>query len=562
MATMRWRHGLALLVASAVSSLFAEAAGASLVVTQPAESRVFQRLSMAGGAFGKGEGAIPVEVDLSTAGPLYARTRALDGRSISQPGWQAVPIVEAGHSTVRIAGVAARRGGFYLDLASAPEGPWVEGKIPFYMGAIFVQAPSQSLGVLMTRRAPGDSTLADLGIRPASDLFVWATSNDRALAQLPGRWGRPSDDGLYGSAFAAIFLEEQAKRLGVSTALVGHATGATSIAAFLAPDASEYARWIAAIDQAGGFEGAVGIIGHTDAATHMSGARFALSLRAARSIMARHNPTLGDRFELAIATIPNVTATIWGKPDDWQRIRHAGFEAARTMGARYVQPYDLELVDGVHPSNAGARTLALHFSRAFAGMDESADAARLGVAGSAAGESVGIGAGATFADVAGARALAGGPAFVSPDVQPPGGEWSWTARFLIRKGAVADRGVLVGAPGRGYLHVEADGRLRSGGELPQLATSRKVADGQWHVVRLSAGGAGVDLAVDGVVVGHSDAKPLPGYGRPAWIGAFGGPDAYRLPVAVDWIEFGYWGATTRYDFNGTAEPSALRSTQP
>lgn len=559
---MRWRHGLALLVASTLSLSFAQAATVPLTVTQPAESRVFQRLSMSGGAFGKGEGVIPVEVDLPTAGPLYARTRALDGRSISQPGWQAVAAIGAGHSTVPITGIAARRGGFYLDLATAPEGPWVEGKTPFYMGAIFVQAPSQSLGVLMTRRTQGDRTLADLGIRPAPDLFVWATSNDRALAQQPARWARPSDDGPYGSAFAAVFLDEQAKRLGVSTAFIGHATGATSIAAFLAPEASEYARWIAALDQAGGFEGAVGIIGHTDAATHMSDGRFALSLRAARSIMARHNPAFGDRFDMALATIPNVTATIWGKPEDWQRIRHAGFVAARAMGAHYVQPYDLELVDGVHPSNTGMRTLALHFSRALAGGDESADVARLGGAGSATGEAVAMGPGAAFLEVAGAQALAGGPAFVSPDVQPPGGEWSWRTRFLIRKGAVAERGVLVGAPGRGYLYVEADGRLRSGGELPPLATSRKVADGQWHVARIYAGATGVELEVDGVVVGHSGVKPPSGYGRPAWIGAFGAPDAYRLPVAVDWIEFGYWGATTRYDFNGSAEPGPAGYTQP
>lgn len=553
---MRWSGGLALLVASGMSLSISQAAAGSLIAVQPAESRVFQRLSLSGGAFDKGEGAIPVEVDLSTAGPLYARTRALDGRSISQPTWQAVPAVGAGHSMVRIAGVAARRGGFYLDLATGPEGPWIEGKTPFYMGAIFVQAPSQSLGVLMTRRAPGDRTLADLGIRHAPDLFVWSTSNDRALAQQPGRWAHVSDDGPYGSAFAAIFLEEQAKRLGVSTALVGHATGATSIAAFLATDSSEHARWIASLDQAGGFEGAVGIIGHTDAATHMSGARFALSLRAARSIMARHNPAFGDRFDMALATLPNITATIWGKPEDWQRIRHAGFAAARAMGAHYVQPYDLELVDGVHPSNAGARTLALHFARAFAGADESADASRLGPADDASGPAITMGPGATIADIAGVKALAGGSASVSPDVQPPGGEWSWTLRFLIRKGAVADRGVLIGAPGRGYLYVESDGKLRSGGELPPLAPSRKVADGQWHVARLSAAATGVDLAVDGAVVGHSDARAPAGYGRPAWIGAFGTPDAYRLPVAVDWVEFGYWGAATRYDFNGTVEPSA------
>lgn len=553
---MRWSHGLALLAASCLPLSAAQAAGAILAMTQPAESRVFQRLSTSGGTFGKGEGTVPVAVDLSTAGPLYARTRALDGRSILQPGWQAISLAGAGHSTVRIAGVAARRGGFFLDLATAPEGPWVEGKTPFYMGAIFVQAPSQSLGVLMTRRAPGDKTLADLGIRPASDLFVWATSNDRALAQHPGRWARVSDDGPYGSAFAATFLEEQAQRLGVSTALVGHATGATSIAAFLAPDASEYSRWIASLDQTGGFEGAVGIIGHTDAATHMSGARFALSLRAARSIMARHNPAFGDRFDLAIATVPNISATIWGKPEDWQRIRRAGFEAARAMGGHYVQPDDLELVDGVHPSNAGARTLAMHFARAFAGADESGDAARLGAAGHANGEAVGLAQGAGFASLAGAQALAGGPAFVSPDVQPPGGEWSWTLRFLIKKGAVADRGILVGAAGRGYLYVESDGRLRSGGELPPLASLRKVSDGQWHVARLSATAGGIDLFVDGTLVGHSGAPAPAGYGRPAWIGAFGAPDAYRLPVAVDWIEFGYWGASTRYDFNGTAEPSA------
>jgi hypothetical protein len=174
----------------------------------------------------------------------------------------------------------------------------------------------------------------------------------------------------------------------------------------------------------------------------------------------------------------------------------------------------------------------------------------------ASGQAVTMGPGAAYAEIAGAKALAGGSASVSPDVQPPGGEWSWTVRFLIRKGAVADRGVLIGSPGRGYLYVESDGKLRSGGELPPLATPRKVADGQWHVARLSAAATGVDLAVDGAVVGHSDAKAPAGYGRPAWIGAFGAPDAYRLPVAVDWIEFGYWGAATRYDFNGTGEPSA------
>lgn len=554
---MRWIHILALLLGSmTMVPVSAAMAAAVLAVKQPVESRVFQRLSTAGGAFGKGEGAISVEVELSAAGPLYARTRALDGRSISQPCWQAVATAAAGRSTVRIAGVAARRGGFYLDLSASAAGPWVEGHVPLHLGAIFVQAPSQSLGVLMTRRAQGDRTLGDLGIRPASDLYVWATSNDRALARQPGRWGRASDEGPYGSAFAAVFLEEQAKRLGVSTALVGHATGATSIAAFLSPDASEYGRWTAALDETGGFEGAIGIIGHSDAATHMSAARFALSLRAARTIMARHNPAFGDRFDLALATIPNVTATIWGTPEDWKRIRHAGFVAAQAMGARYVQPYDLELVDGVHPSNAGARTLAMHFARAFAGSDESGDAARLGAAGHAMAEPMGLGQGAGFASVAGAQALAGGPAFVSPDVQPPGGEWSWTLRFLIRKGAVADRGVLVGAAGRGYLYVESDGRLRSGGELPPLAIARKVSDGQWHVARLSAGAGGIDLLVDGTLVGHSDAPTPAGYGRPAWIGAFGAPDAYRLPVAVDWIEFGYWGATTRYDFNATAEPSA------
>lgn len=525
-------------------------AAAPIAVEQVAETRVFQRSTMEGGPFGKGVGTIALGVTLPAAGPVYARMRALDGATILQPVWLAAAQAPAGASKVGIAGIGARLGGFFLDLAPSPEGPWTPGTTELHMGALFVQAPSQSLGVLMTRRAAKDKSLAALGVVPDRNAFVWATSNDSALVAQPGRWAHPSDDGPYGSAFAAQFLNDQIRRLGVSCALVGHATGAMAIGSFLPPAGREYPRWIAALDEAGGFEGAIGMIGHSDASAQTSGSRFNLSVRAARAIMARHNPALGDQFAMALATIPNIASPYWGKPADRDRIRHAGYEAMAASGGHYVQPYDLELVDGVHQTNAGSRTLALHFSRAFAGGDESGNAAALGRRGDSMGDPLQLSPDAAFADVDGARALAGGAAAAPGDVIPGGSEWSWSVRFRLDRGSVRGRAVLVGAGGQGHLHVETDGRLHSGGELPALASRPKVADGRWHVASLVSTGQGVVLSLDGREEARSAAPGPKGYGAVQWVRAYGGPAAFVFPGAIDWVAFGYWGVTTRYELDG------------
>ena len=100
-----------------------------------AANRIYQRDTTSGGGQGKGQGAVPVTLNVTRGGPLYARCRsAADGTTIVQAPWIAMVLVTgAGGRT--IAGVDARLGWFYLDL-SGDGTTWSLGTTPIGMGAL------------------------------------------------------------------------------------------------------------------------------------------------------------------------------------------------------------------------------------------------------------------------------------------------------------------------------------------------------------------------------------------------------------------------------------------
>jgi hypothetical protein len=325
-------------------------------------NRVYQRASSTGGAPGKGTGTIPVAVNVTTVGTPRFRIRSSDGTTILQAATALPAFAATGAQTLNVTGVEARLGWFYLDL-SADGATWQNGTVLVGMGRLVALA-GQSLAVRMLGRMDGqNATNASLGVAPSAMSAVFATYTDDQRTVSSPHWATPADGTDYDSTFVGEFLRLQVAAAGVNCGLVGHARGAQSVTAFV-PGGSENPKLRANLDAAGGFETFVWMQGHSDSGAGMDATTYQNDLSLVVNDIAAHNGVRGTAFDRLVCTIPNINSTSWGSFAQQQVIRAAANAWASANNGVYVDPRDLDLIDGVHQSQLGSVYLARHFYRA------------------------------------------------------------------------------------------------------------------------------------------------------------------------------------------------------
>ena len=522
-----------------------------------AANRVYQRSSKAGGGQGKGSGAIPVTLNVTKAGTLYARCRsAADGTTILQPAWL-VGNIPVANGPVTVSGVDARLGWFFLDL-SVDGVTWQNGTVPVGMGRV-VTASGQSLAVRLFGDVSNTGTMASLGVTPDDNGAVYATYSDpsRPASGQTAAWAKPADGTQYDSAFAAEFLRREIARAGINCGFVGHAVGATAIATWV-PGGANNPTLRQRLDEAGGFEAAIWFHGHSDAGAGTSKATYKAQLDALFADLAVHNPIFGSAFSKLLCAIPNINSGSWGTQVQRDEIRQAHLEWAQANNAIYSIPVDITLSDGVHQANAGNPRLAERFSAGLAGSAVSGPALTLTTPAYGAGAS---GFGNEMTAGYGMRANAQTEATV--------GQY-WTMEGVISiSAAPASTKVAFGQGGKGWIGVASDGRLvanyqsTTGGSAGEIYIGGGTAtggnsnpimtDGLRHHVELSVGPAGAWLFVDGALVGTSSIAPATAAATSDMgVRVFGAAVSFQWTGTVD--EVAMW-ATTRHTVAFT-KPSA------
>ncbi|RWR08541.1 hypothetical protein [Paenirhodobacter populi] len=330
------------------------------IMSQLAVSRVYQRDTDTGGDFGRGAGVIPIDVTASAATPVYARLRDAVTGDVIKAAWQVGNVTE-GASTLDVAGIPARRGRCYVDLAAEAGGPWQEGTTPVAMGAIIAGGGQSQMGY--TAYANGAGTLASLGITVPDDGFISWHARDSADAQdwTDGTWGRPADDGQYTGSFAGQILQDMTVALGVAVGYVGYSRGTTKASDFAAGSADRN-RLHAQLDMAGGFEAFLWVQGGTDMSSSTPPATFKAATQDVLDSLPAHNAIRGSNFRLiGSATFTRTSSTTVNS----NNMRRAVQELMTQLGGTYMDTRDIILTDGIHQSQAGGQRFARHVRRAL-----------------------------------------------------------------------------------------------------------------------------------------------------------------------------------------------------
>lgn len=347
-----------------VGSVVVPVAGAVVAVTQlAAANQIFQRTTITGGGQGKGQGTIPLALSaVSATGSISARcSSGSASRGDLQAPWTAATIASTGAQTVNITGVDARLGWFYLDILDS-SGNWQNGTTLVGMGRL-IAVSGQSLAVRMFGRMDSQTaTNASLGVTPNANSSVFATYTDGQRTVATATWAVPADGTNYDATYAAERLRLEVAASGVNCGLIGHSRGAQSITVFI-PGGGENAKLRANLDAAGGFEEFDWLQGHSDAGS-MAAATYQSNLTTLFSDLTAHNAARGASYTKLVASIPNIASATYGTFAQKLVIRKASSDWATANGATYADMRDLDLIDGIHQSQAGGIPMARHFYRA------------------------------------------------------------------------------------------------------------------------------------------------------------------------------------------------------
>lgn len=353
----------------------------TLSLAQPTATRIYQRDTRTGGAFGKGAGVVGLSVTLSAAVvTMDYRLRDADaaGNPVRQD-WTALVGAEPAGTVTLSPSVPASASRYLMDVrANGDTAHAVLGTQAFGIGEV-VAVAGQSLAVnfLVLGYSP-EGTIASVGVTPAANGYEYAplialadgnTSNP--VAPDPAIWSAPADGAAYSSAFAAEFLRLVTGQAGVVAALIGYAAGGTSINAWQ-PGQVLNTTLKATLDHAGRFGSLIWIQGHSDSQTGMSAATYqGLLASLFTDLAARYTGPSGTPggFSRLICSIPSETSNYWGTPAQVNAIRSGALAyVAADPRAVYVAGLDMTCSgDGTHPNQAGRLTMARGFYRAFMG---------------------------------------------------------------------------------------------------------------------------------------------------------------------------------------------------
>lgn len=326
-----------------------------------AANRVYQRAETVGGSQGKGFGTIPVAVNVTTTGIPFFRIRSSDGTTILQPAAPLQAFTSTGAQMLNVTGVSARLGWFYVDL-SVDGTTWMNGTTLVGMGRV-VAAGGQSLAVRMFGRMDSQTaTNASLGVTISPNGSVYGTYFDSQRSVTTPAWALPADASNYDSTFAAEFLRLEVAAAGVNCGLVAaHPVGGQSITTFI-PGGSNNANMRARLDEVGGFETFLWLQGHQDVGTSVTA--YQTNLTTLFADITSRNAVRGTAYDRIVNDLPNITSSSYPTPAARQALHVAVSAWCASVGAIYVHPRDIDLVDGIHESQAGGIVLARHFYRA------------------------------------------------------------------------------------------------------------------------------------------------------------------------------------------------------
>ena len=346
-----------------------------LTMVQLAANRVYQRTSSTGGLLGKGQASVAVAMSLAAAANLIEYRLRDASTGVTVQDWTTAATSPAASLTSINCPVPARLGWNFLDLrANQDPGQVVLGTAPIGVGRV-VAVAGQSLAVRMLGKVDTQAaTIASLGvpISPYGAVYAsYANGVGQALFNA-GAWGLPADGyasqgSYYGSAFLAEFLRLEVAAAGVNCGVIGHAVGGTGISSW-EPGSSTaqtacYGQLATTLAAAGGaWEAMIWMQGHSDSGGGTTNANYQSALTTAFAGFAALNSQ--PSFAKYLASIPNIDSSAWGTPAAIMTIRQAAAAWCAANSATYVQPEDLDLIDGVHETMAGAVTLARHFYRA------------------------------------------------------------------------------------------------------------------------------------------------------------------------------------------------------
>ncbi len=345
----------------------------TLALAQPTLSRIYQRDTRTGGAFGKGAGVVGLSVTLSVAVvTMDYRLRDADaaGNPVRQD-WTALAGAEPAGTVALSPSVPASASRYLMDVrANGDTLHAVLGTQPFGVGEVVaVAGQSLALGMLMAGTNP-EGSVVSAGVTPPANGYVFAPSTlPEQGEQVPAGWATVADGTGYDSAFAAEFLRLVTAQAGVAAALVGYAAGNTAIAAWQ-PGQADYATLRSVLDQVGRFGTLIWMQGHTDINGGTSTSAYTNLLTTLINDLAAHyagpGGTLGS-FARLIGSIPALNTSYWGTPDRVNAIRAGSMaHAASDPRARYVAALDATIgSDGTHPTQAGRVPMARDFYRAF-----------------------------------------------------------------------------------------------------------------------------------------------------------------------------------------------------
>jgi hypothetical protein len=339
----------------------------SLILTQPAAYRIYQRDARTGGAFGKGLGA--VAFTLSPTAPVTLLEAQL--RDASNPGTVLVPWFSAGSNlaagaqTITLA-LPANAAWYLLDLrANGDPASVVSTTNRVGVGEV-IAAAGQSLATdFWSTDASGDpATLASLGVVPSAYSSAFAAWN--GAITLP-TWATPADGGAYRSSFVAEFLRRVVAATGVNAALVGYAVNGTTIATWQPGQPNDTALRAILTAAGGKFAAFIWCQGHQDAKAGANGAAY---LSALQQVIGSLASAYSAPFRRILCSIPSIGTLAATKYDASAvaiiRAAHLQYVGLDPL-ASYVAGLDVALVsaDGIHPSQRGNIGFADHFYRAF-----------------------------------------------------------------------------------------------------------------------------------------------------------------------------------------------------
>lgn len=336
---------------------------AAFTMTQLAQpNRIYQRQTISGGGQGAGTGTIPLSINVSTSGALYARIRSDDGTTILQPAYLLNSSVATGAQTINVTGIDARVGWFYVDL-SGDKTTWTNGTTPVGMGVLGVIA-GQSLSVRIFRKYTDATNIVAAGATISPYTRIWGTADGNGAQ--PSAWVLPDDASPTNmtGAGAAQLMSKLVGVAGCNVGLVTQTQGATAIAAWLPGQTLGNALLSTMASAGGAFEFVYWFQGHSDSSGATPNQTYKDRLTTLfNAIGAANNYPSPVKL---ISSIPNINSTSWGTLLQKEALRTASYEWALANGAIPVVMSDLSMIsDGIHQDQAGSIRTGQHVYRAL-----------------------------------------------------------------------------------------------------------------------------------------------------------------------------------------------------